>query len=107
MITHGALEFFEVGEVLGAACGFFGGEEVDLTRGNTDAELRAGLGEVRFIQAEQRQSELPECPHEPPGIFWSWLNPKIQIFGVARLGMVDDSVSADHQEPNQLLGEDA
>ena len=139
MITNGALEFFEVGEVLGAACGFFGGdeiglgevgdgnavdidhgsgfpafcelesgdrgEEIKLARWHADGKLESFLGEVRLGDFDERYAKLPKCEGYFCGVFTRRLDPEVEAFGEAWLGVVGHGITSDDEVMDVMLDE--
>lgn len=60
-------------------------------------KLGARLSEACFGDLNERDPELPKGDSDPTGIPNGRLDPKIEILGEARLGVVDDGITTHNQ----------
>ena len=80
-----------------------GGEEINLARGNPEIELSPGSRKVLLRHPSHGNAKFVKRVHQPACIFQTWLKPHVQIFCVARLGMVDHRIATRYQISDLML----
>jgi hypothetical protein len=84
-----------------------GGEEIDLAGRNSDDVLQALVGKVFLSHLHEREAELIEGACDPGGVLHRRPDPKLDVFGIARLGVVNDGIGTDNQILNLRFCENA
>jgi hypothetical protein len=74
-----------------------GRQKVDGTGWNSKGELGAQRGKILLGNINQGNAKQTEGLHPFPGISGGGFDSKINILGVAALGMMNDRVAARHQ----------
>ena len=80
-------------------------QEIKKNRSPANHILEGFSSKVRWRHIDQGQAELFKGLHDPTGILRRGFQPKIQILGVAWLGILHGSVAPNHQIPDFLTSE--